>query len=141
MLRLMFQAIFLAFALIANLYMTGDASAELVCGTLLAICCTAVGEYARLSVWKLPYCWCWTAVPASCLHGARWCRSPHTTQPCCLQPHMAPTGNTLFNVSKHQDRTTSCRESYRLSCEGRGSLLPWRRYFVATVQVRTKTLQ
>lgn len=52
MLRLMFQAIFLAFALIANLYMTGDASAELVCGTLLAICCAAVGEYARLSVWN-----------------------------------------------------------------------------------------
>lgn len=43
MLRLMFQAIFLAFALIANLYMTGDVSAELVCGTLLSICCAAVG--------------------------------------------------------------------------------------------------
>ena len=52
MLRLMFQAIFLAFALIANLYMTGDASAELVCGALLAICCASVGEYARSSVWN-----------------------------------------------------------------------------------------
>ena len=52
MLRLMFQAIFLAFALIANLYMTGDASAELVCGTLLSICCASVGEYARSSVWN-----------------------------------------------------------------------------------------
>lgn len=48
MLRLMFQAIFLAFALIANLYMTGDASAELVCGALLAICCASVGGVCAL---------------------------------------------------------------------------------------------
>ena len=51
--RLLLQAIFLTFGLIANLYIVGDVSAELVCGALLAICCAAVGEYARSSAWTI----------------------------------------------------------------------------------------
>ena len=43
----------LTFGLIANLYIVGDVSAELVCGALLAICCAAVGEYARSSAWTI----------------------------------------------------------------------------------------
>ena len=51
--RLLLQAIFLTFGLIANLYIVGDVSAELVCGAVLAICCAAVGEYARSSAWTI----------------------------------------------------------------------------------------
>lgn len=51
--RLLLQAIFLTFGLIANLYIVGDVSAELVCGALLGICCASVGEYARSSAWTI----------------------------------------------------------------------------------------
>lgn len=54
--RLLLQAIFLTFGLIANLYIVGDVSAELVCGALLAICCAAVGNTRARRHGPSPYC-------------------------------------------------------------------------------------
>ena len=94
--RLLLQAIFLTFGLIANLYIVGDVSAELVCGALLAICCAAVGEYARSSAWTIAILlmldcgacftpsWC-AMMPVAAYNAARHITERRTT-PCGTEP-------------------------------------------------------